>query len=203
MLTDTSVVRNFAVLGWTDELLHLSGEAIRLAEGVIGATEDEPGELEAAKVFWDQQATGARLGSREQAAAIEAAEGLASLLARRSSHVEVMTPTAEEAALALRLQDRDERAWRQSLGVRARRLDLGEAVSVAIAASRSLAFASDDADGARAYQALGGSDHYWTLDLIRRAVAEGSVTEAQGRAGYERLIRDYDFFGTPWDAQMP
>jgi len=62
----------------------------------------------------------------------------------------VVMPDAAETAMALQLSSRDAHhgEWRHSLGLRARRLDTGEAVSIAIAVARGLDFASDDAHGA-------------------------------------------------------
>jgi predicted nucleic acid-binding protein len=82
--------------------------------------------------------------------------------------------------------------------VRARRLDAGEAVSIAIATSRGLAFASDDDDARLAYLALGGPSHAWTLDLIQNAVSSGLLDEATARAAYESLRRQHRFWGMPW-----
>jgi hypothetical protein len=123
---------------------------------------------------------------------------LDALLGRRSHDITVLSATVDELAVAIRLQDREQGAWRQELGVRARRLDAGEAVSIAISTSRDLAFASDDDDARVAYLALGGPQHAWTLDLIRDAVRNGSLDEASARAGYEDLRHHYRFWGLPW-----
>ncbi len=48
------------------------------------------------------------------------------------------------------------REWRKTLGLRARRLDAGEAVSIAIANGRGLSFASDDGQALIAYATLTG-----------------------------------------------
>ena len=84
------------------------------------------------------------------------------------------------------------------MGIRARRLDAGEAVSIAIATSRDLELATDDDDGRRAYLALGGRRHWWTLDLVREAVRQGILGEMEARAGYERLLEDFGFWGAEW-----
>lgn len=109
-----------------------------------------------------------------------------------------MIPTEQELSLAIRLQAREERAWRAGLGMRARRLDAGEAVSVAICVSRNEAFGCDDEDARIAYRALGGRECLTTLDLVQLGVQRGSLHPDEARAGYERLRHDYRFFGPPW-----
>lgn len=76
----------------------------------------------------------------------------------------------DEFELAVRLQSRrqEDREWRRSLGARARRLDAGEPASIAIAASRSLSFASDDEDALTLWKALTGPAGNRTRDLLWR-----------------------------------
>lgn len=82
--------------------------------------------------------------------------------------------------------------------MRARKLDAGEAVSVAIATNRGLAFASDDDEARVAYLALGGTEHRWTLDLFKEAVSQGIVSEVEARSAYLRLLEEFGFWGAEW-----
>lgn len=197
MLADASVLRNFAILGWLDHLVALAGGTVCVAHGVMGLAHDEPGEIERIRNSFEQESL-RQPGSPTAIAATVALVGLEELLGRRSHDITVLPPTIDELAVAVRLQDREERAWRQELGVRARRLDAGEAVSIAIATSRGLAFASDDDDARLAYLALGGPIHAWTLDLIQNAVGTGMLDEATARAAYENLRQQHRFWGMPW-----
>lgn len=197
MIADASVLRNFAILGWLDQLVVLAGGTVHVAHGVMGLGNDEPGEIERIRSSFEEESL-RHPASPAATAATVALVGLDDLLRRRSHDITVLSPTVDELAVAVRLQDREERAWRQQLGVRARRLDTGEAVSIAIATSRGLAFASDDDDARLAYLALGGPSHAWTLDLIQSAVSTGVLDEATARAGYERLRQQYRFWGLPW-----
>lgn len=86
----------------------------------------------------------------------------------------------------------------KGLGMRARRLDAGETVSVAIAVSRGEAPACDEEDGQLAYQALGGTECRSTLDMVKLAVEQRLLPEDEAREGYERLRREYRFGGPPW-----
>lgn len=197
MLADASVLRNFAILGWLDPLVALAGGTVYVAHGVMGAADDESGEIEGIRNAFEEESL-RHPGSPAASAATAALVGLDALLRRRSHDISVLSPTIEEVAVAVRLQDREERAWRRQLGVRARRLDAGEAVSIAIATSRGLGFASDDDDARLAYLALGGPHHAWTLDLIENAVGGGLLDEVSARAAYEKLRRQYRFWGAPW-----
>lgn len=197
MLADASVLRNFAILGWLDQLVALAGGTVYVAHGVVGLADDEPGEIENIRSSFEGESL-RHPGSPAATTATVALVGLDALLGRRSHDITVLSPTVGELAVAVRLQDREERVWRQELGVRARRLDAGEAVSIAIATSRGLAFASDDDDARLAYLALGGPHHAWTLDIIQSAVSNGSLDEASAKAGYEDLRQHYRFWGPPW-----
>jgi hypothetical protein len=118
LLADASVARNFAVLGWIDELVALAGGTLDIAHGVLGLGPDETGEIERIRVAFDSES----VRSPGSPAATAALVGLDDLIRRRSHDVTVLVPTEAEIAVAVRLQDPKERAWRQSLGVRARRL---------------------------------------------------------------------------------
>jgi predicted nucleic acid-binding protein len=197
LLSDASVARNFAVLGWIDELVALAGGTLDIAHGVLGIDPDEVGEIERIRAAFDNESMRSP-GSPTASAATAALVGLDDLIRRRSNDVTVLVPTDAEMAVAVRLQDPKEGTWRQSLDVRARRLDAGEAVSIAIATARGLTFASDDNDGRAAYQALGGIKHLWTLDLVQEAAAQGLLADADAREGYRTLRERYRFWGQPW-----
>jgi len=197
VLADASVLRNFGILGWADQLVALAGGNVYVAHGVMGVADDEPGELEGIRASIEDESI-RNPGSPAATAATVALVGLDALLNRRSVDVTVLTPTGDELAVAVRLQDREERAWRQALGIRARRLDAGEAVSIAIATNRDFAFASDDDDARVAYMALGGHTHVWTLDLIRKAMRQGLLDDHTARTGYNALRTHYRFWGPPW-----
>lgn len=195
---DTSVARNFAIAGWTDHLVTLSQGAIRVAQGVLGVGPDEPGELDRAREFFERQTREHPPNSHDYTNALTAVIGLEDLISRRSTTLEVVVPTEQELDLAIRLQAREEREWRASLGMRARRLDTGEAVTVAICVSWNEGLGCDDEDGRVAYQALGGQQCLSTLDLLKRAVHGGLLQQDEARAGYEKLRGTYRFFGPPW-----
>jgi Zn-dependent peptidase ImmA (M78 family) len=198
LLHDTSVARNFAVLGWTDHLVQLGGGTLRVVEGVLGIDSDDPGELEGARDFFQDSFERAQSGSPQQTAALNAVTGLDELIARRSAEVEVITPSSEQLALAVRLTDPGERVWRDGLGIRARRLDAGEAATIAVALDESEDFASDDDDARIAYTGLGGARHVWTRDLMGEAVENKLLSAQEAESGYERLRSDYSFRGPAW-----
>ena len=199
MLVDTSVARNFAIAGWIDELCALSGGVVRVAQGVLGVDPEEPGELDRARVFFERQTRLHPAGSPDYTRALVAQMGLEQLIARTSSgHLEVVVPTPQELRTAVQLTEPGSRSWRQALGMRARRLDAGEAVSIAIAVARGESFGCDDEDACIAYGALGGIECLSTLDLVQRAVTHGLLSEDAARDGYERLRSEYRFFGPTW-----
>ncbi len=170
-----------------------------MAQGVVGVNPEETGELDRAKEFFARQTSLHPAGSPDYTRALVAQMGLEQLIDRRSGgHLDVVVPTTQELRMAIRLTDPEHRSWRQALGMRARRLDAGEAVSIAIAVARRKAFGCDDADARIAYGALGGIECLSTLDLVRRAVTGGLISEGAAREGYERLRSDYRFFGPPW-----
>lgn len=203
MLVDTSVARNFAIAGWTDALVTLSRGTIRVAHGVLGLDSEEPGELDRARGFFERQTWNHPVGSVEYTHALVALGRLEDLISRRTAQVKVVVPTSTELALAMRLQAPHERDWRKALGMRARRLDAGEAVSVAICVSRNEAFGCDDEDACIAYRTLGGGECLSTLDLVQRAVHMGLFPEDEARREYEKLRGAYRFFGPPWPEGTP
>lgn len=114
----------------------------------------------------------------------------------------MLQPRGAEIELAVRLQSRRpaDRQWRQELGARSRRLDLGEAVTIAIASSRSLPFASDDDDALTLWQALTGTAGHRTRDMLQRLADSGVVAEEDARHVYQVLQADdlHNLGGPPW-----
>jgi hypothetical protein len=104
LLADASVARNFAVLGWTDELIALAGGSLSIAHGVLGMDCNEVGEIERIRAAFDNESIRSP-GSPMASAATAALVGLDDLIRRRSKDVAVLAPTEAEMAVAIRLQD--------------------------------------------------------------------------------------------------
>jgi hypothetical protein len=128
--------------------------------------------------------------------------GLDELLGLNPSELIVVVLQQDELQLAVRLQSRrpEDREWRRSLGAKARRLDAGEAASIAIASRRSLAFASDDEDALTLWSALTSSPGHRTRDLLWQLVADGAVDEDEAKAAYHLLQTDdlHSLGGPQW-----
>ncbi|HEX9542045.1 MAG TPA: hypothetical protein VGA04_28270 [Streptosporangiaceae bacterium] len=113
----------------------------------------------------------------------------------------VLTLSKDELDIAVRLQSRrpEDREWRRSLGARSRRLDAGESASIAIALSRSHAFASDDED---AHPVEGTHRHSWAPDqrLVRAARCRRSHRQEEARQTCHVLQTDdlHNLGGPPW-----
>src|SRR5580658_3325462 len=187
MLVDASVARSFAVVGWTRHLVRVAGGTVLIADGVHGAHVDDPSELRRIRDAIRRQADQAGLGSGLASRALAAVHGLDQLLALGSDELSVLMLDGSELDLAVRLQSRrpEDREWRRSLGVKARRLDAGESASIAIAAARSLGFASDDEDALVLWEALTGSPGKRTRDLFWQLVDDGVVIEHDAREAYK------------------
>jgi hypothetical protein len=202
MLVDASVARSFAVLGWTQQLLVATGGPINLAEGVHGVHPDDPSELRGIRSALQRQAEQAGLGSGVAGRALAAVQGLDELLSLGLSELAVVTLEKDELQLAVRLQSRrlEDREWRHSMGAKSRRLDAGESASIAIAATRSLAFASDDEDALTLWTALTGSAGLRTHDLLWRVVRCGAVGEGEAKTAYLVLQTDdlHNLGGPAW-----
>lgn len=202
MLVDACVARSFAVIGWTDHLVHVTGGRIRVADGVHGLHPEDPSELRDIRDALQRQAMIAGLGSGIGGRALSAAQRLDVMLALGPDKLEVLQLDDDEFALAVRLQSRAnvDREWRRSLGAKARRLDAGEAATIAIAQARSFSFASDDDDALTLWAALTGTPGSRTVDLMRQVVSDGRATEAEGRALYYTLQTDdlHNLGGPPW-----
>jgi hypothetical protein len=180
MLIDASVARSFAVIGWTRRLLQVTGGTILVADGVHGQHSDDPSELRNIRAALQRQANQASPGSGLASRALAAVHGLDHLLTLGLGELTVLAPNPDELELAIRLQSRkpEDRAWRHSLGAKARRLDAGESASIAIAVRRSLDFASDDEDALTLWAALTSSSGHRTMDLLQQLVSSGTVKEA-------------------------
>lgn len=152
----------------------------------------DPSELRGIRDALSRRAQQAGLWSGTAGRAVAAAHGLEQLLSLDPARLKVLQPQGAEVSLAVRLQSRlpADRTWRQGLGAVSRRLDLGEAVTIAIAHNRSLAFASDDSDALVLWQALTGSAGKRTIDLLRFLVEGGEADEADARQVYEVLRTD-------------
>lgn len=191
MLLDASVARSIAVLGWLDHLAHVVGGSVLVAHGVLGEPH-EPSELRGIRDALRREADTSAPGSGRYSRAIAAVHDIDVLLALPPT-VMIVYPNIDEVRLAVRLTsgEADEREWRRSLGMRARRLDAGEAVSIAIAQARGLDFASDDGQALVAYAGLTGRAGVRTRDVIQMLVSDGAIEESEGRDGY-RLLREND-----------
>jgi hypothetical protein len=202
MLVDSSVARSFATIGWVHHLIQLCRGRILVADGVHSQQPGEPSELRNIRNALQRQADQADAGSGLASRAVAAVHGLDQLLALTPNELTVVTLSHDEFEFAVRLQSRrqEDREWRRSLGARARRLDTGESASIAIAARRSLAFASDDEDALTLWNALTRSTGNRTRDLLWHLVTNGTINEADARAAYHRLQTDdlHNLGGPPW-----
>jgi hypothetical protein len=202
VLIDSSAARSFAVVGWTSHLIAVCGGSIRLAKGVHSENAAERSELRGIRHALMRQADKAGLGSGLSSRALAAAQGMDDLIRLSKPELAVLTLEAAELKLAVRLQSRDpaDREWRHSLGATARRLDAGEAASIAIAQHRSLAFASDDEDALVLWHALTSSPGSRTVDLLRKAVASGICGSDDARTAYQLLQTDdlHNLGGPAW-----
>ena len=192
MLLDASAARSIAVLGWVEHLATAVGGSLLVAHGVLGAYPDELCELQGIRDALLRAAHDAGLGSGRSSRALSAAQGLDRFLALGSPTIAVLIPDPDEIRLAARLTSRepDEREWRRTLGLRARRLDAGESVSIAIAHYRHLTFASDDEQALVAYTAITERAALRTRDLLKILAGGGLIDEDEGREGYRMLQED-------------
>jgi hypothetical protein len=193
MLLDASVARSVAVLGWIDEAAQAVGGSLRVAHGVLGADADEPCEMKSIRDGLQRQVDASRPGSGRYSKAVSAVLGLDTLIGMGPPRVTLIMPDAEATALALRLMsmEEDARAWRrEKLGMRARRLDAGESISIGIAVTSSIDCALDDEQALIAYKALTGKPEIRTCDVIKLLVSQGLIDEAVGRERYRFLQED-------------
>jgi hypothetical protein len=192
MLIDASVARSMAVLGWIDQLAQAVGGSLSVAHGVLGINADEPSELQGIRDALQRDVDVSPAGSGRYSKAVAAVHGLDRLLSLGAPTIRILIPGTEEIQMTARLTSRDvdDRDWRRGLGMRARRLDTGEAVSIAIAHARSIDFASDDGQALIAYTALTTRPPVRTRDVIKLLVNAGFIDDAIGRNGYQFLQQD-------------
>jgi hypothetical protein len=135
MLVDASVARSIAVLGWVDHLEQALDGKLRIAHGVL-AEPDEPSELRRIRDALQREANLSHPGSGRHSKAVAAAHDIDRLLGP-PPRITLAFPDVDEARMVARLtsSDPEQRAWRSTLGLRARRLDTGEAVSIAMGAA--------------------------------------------------------------------
>lgn len=192
MLLDASVVRGIAVLGLVDPLADALDGSLHVAHGVLGADPDEPCELRRIRDALQRAVNTSRPGSGRYSKALAAVHSIDSLLRLGAPMITLLFPNADEMRITARLTSRaaDQREWRRGLGLRARWLGTGEAVSIAIAQARGLDFASDDQQALVAYTALTGRSPVRTRDVIRLLVNKGLIEETEGRSGYCHLRED-------------
>src|SRR5215475_13734385 len=184
MLLDASVARSIAVLGWVDHLTKAVGGPLLVAHGVL-AEPNEPSELRRIRDALQREANASHPGSGRHSKAVAAVFEIDRLLGP-PPRIALAFPNVDETRMATRLTSPEpgQREWRRGLGLQARRLDAGEAVSIAIAQARGHDFASDDGQALIAYTALTGRQ----------------IDEAAGRDGY-RLLREDDLLrlgGPDW-----
>ena len=162
----------------------------------------EPSELRNIRDALLRQAQDAGLGSGLSSRALAAAQGLDELLAQDPAKLTVLRLEPAELQVAVRLQSRrpDDRDWRHSMGARSRRLDVGEAASIAIAANRSQAFASDDEDALVLWHYLTGTSGLRTRDLLLQLADADFVSHDDTRYCYKLLQTDdlHNLGGPPW-----
>jgi hypothetical protein len=139
-------------------------------------------------------------GSGRYSKAVTAVHELDALLRLGPPTITLLIPGSDEVQTAARLASRGagDRDWRRGLGLHARRLDTGEAVSIAIAHARGLDFASDDDQALVAYTALTTRPPIRTRDVIKLLVNTGMIDETTGREGHRFLqVDDLHLLGGP------
>jgi hypothetical protein len=178
MLIDASVARSVAVLGWVDQLAKAVGGSLSIAHGVLGIDSEEPSELRGIRDALQREVGASPYGSGRYSKAVAAVHGLDVLLSLGSPTIRLLIPAFDEIRMATRLTSREagDREWRRGLGLRARWLDAGEAVSIAIAHARGIEFASDDGQALMAYTALTARPPVRTReDVIKLLVNTGMI----------------------------
>lgn len=202
MVIDASVARSFAVLGWVERLADAVDGSLLLAHGIAGLTPNESCELRGIRDALEREAMRSTPGSGRASRAIAAMHGIDQLLALGPLTVRVLVPTTAEVELVARLTSAEaiHRAWRHELGMRARRLDVGESVSIAVAHHRNLAFATDDEQALIAFGGLTGRVAFRTSDLLKLLADGGRVDEREAKAAYRSLQEDdlHSLGGPAW-----
>jgi hypothetical protein len=194
VVCDTSVVRNFAVLGLHPVLAAVCGgrcvcvpDVVTLEDGTLG------GELGDIRIAIEREGRFAIAGSGEQSTLIAAVEGLDQLAASFDAHIEVVELTVGDATLALSLSDPAQRGWRTTRHLPATPLGIGEAASMAVALRQGVALATDDLPARRTFERLGGDELFWTTDLLAKAVEAGLLAVKEADAALAMLRARYRF----------
>jgi hypothetical protein len=129
------------------------------------------------------------IGSGEHSIWIAALAGIDDLMnePRGSAPFITLDPARNRSSIAYRLTSvtPEDRAWRTSLSVKARRIHAGEAACIAVAVARGIAFATDDNDAAHAYVGFSQRTPEATLSLLKRGVTLWTAPTIQkhGRSG--------------------
>lgn len=100
----------------------------------------------------------------------------------------VVSQTADEEAFT-RLTSRDEahRDWRLASGLKRRPIHRGEASCIGVALRTGFGLATDDGDGAAAYQSLARRPAASTHSLMKDAFEQQLLPDAQARVDWEYL----------------
>jgi hypothetical protein len=188
VLLDASVVRNFGVLGKGDILLRLVAEPV-LVDVVMSV--DGDGEVPGIRSAIERELLSLAIGSGEHSMWIAALAGIDDLVngLRECAQFLTLDPSEESIAYRLTSVTPDDRAWRTSLGVKARRIHAGEAACIAVAVTRGIGFATDDGDAAHAYVGLSQRTPESTLSLLKRSITFRMLDEPEARADWDRLNR--------------
>ena len=188
MLLDASVVRNFGVLGKGDILLRLVAAPV-LVDVVMSI--DGDGEVPGIRSAIERELLLFAIGSGEYSMWIAALAGIDDLMNGLRGRAQFLTLDPREESIAYRLTSvtPEDRAWRTSLGVKVRRIHVGEAACIAVAVTRGIALATDDNDAAHAYVGLSQRTPESTLSLLKRSATLGMLDEPEARAEWDRLNR--------------
>lgn len=121
-------------------------------------------------------------------------EGLMRALVDQAEFVASQT-AAEEVFTQLTSRDEEHRNWRLARGLRHRPIHRGEASCTGVALRTGFGFATDDGDGAAAYQSLAGRPAESTHSLMKDAVEQQLLPDAQARVDWEHLNLSSDCAG--------
>jgi hypothetical protein len=194
VVCDTTVLRNFAVLGLHGVLAAVCGGRFICVPDVAvldGGVLD--GELAEIRTAIEVEAGSAQGGSSMQSTLVAALDGIDRLAQSFDDHVDVHHLGADDAVLALRLRSPAERSWRRNQGLSATPLGAGEAASIAVSIRLGCALATDDVPARRAYERLGGNALLWSTDLLQHAVDATLLTLAEASSALAVLRARYRF----------
>lgn len=176
IVIDATVYRSLGVLGLGCELL----DAWRCV--TINTIFDPPdgGEIGRIAAAIRRETSTLQHGSAASSLWGAATDQLASLILLLAQ-VDVVPPSDSEDELATNLASKSDisRAWRQTLGIGARRIDSGEAACLAVAITRSYDFATDDRPAAGAFTAMTGQKPRTTFDALDEFAAAGRLNNLE------------------------